>query len=239
MGTKGKTWATATRLEREKIEQENRRRFEFIKAFFPADPMAEFRRDSTFRMLHLVTRDDLVKHPPVDVGALPNGYWVEMQQQRNFSGVSLRAVEQYGIEAHFIRIWDVLMMNPAVRDQYPVIDSCSIEQLMDEESHWIWGGSWRTVPLVNTDGTVGVGMFHPQATYQAHTGQWRKIAASTLLLGRGWENRCVYCGPGCLKPDHWRNMTSWAARPGKGREPHPERTTPRRKNETETQPETE
>lgn len=239
MGTKGKTWTTETRVARVREEEAERQRFEFLKSFFPADPMAEFRRDSTFKLLHLVTQEDLARNPPVNVEKLPNDYWKDIQQQRNFKGLTLQAVEQYGIESHFIRVWDILMLNPKFKDQYPTIDRCSFEELMDEDSHWIWGGAWRTVPLVHTDGAVGVGMFHPQATYQAHTGQWRKIAASTLLMGRSWENRCAYCGPGCLKPDHWMNMSSWAARPGKGREPHPERTTPRRKNEDETQPETE
>lgn len=230
MGTLGKRWVTEATALRLNAEEAERRRLEFIKSLFPADPLMDLRRDHTFRQVRVVTQEDFNQRPPVDISSLPNGYWRDMQGQRNFSGLTLQAVNQYGIEAHFIRVWGALMLNPTKVHCYPTLDHCSLEQLVEEGTHWLWAGPWRAVPFVLSDGTMGSGLFHPQASYKADTGQWRRIAAGTLLLGRSWENQCPHCGVGCLRPDHWRNMLSWTGTPGKGRTPHPERTTPRYKH---------
>jgi len=227
MGTLGKRWVTESTALRLNAEEAERRRFEFLKSLFPADPLMKFRRDHTFRQIRIVTQEDFNQHPPVDISSLPNGYWRDMQSQRNFSGLTLQAAEKYEVEAHFIQVWDAMMLNPAKVHCYPTLDQCTVEQLVEEGTHWLWAGSWRTVPFMIPSGGMGGRLFHPQASYKADTGQWRRIAAGTLLLGHNWENQCLHCGVGCLRPDHWRNLLAWAGVSGKGRPPRPEHTSPR------------
>lgn len=183
--------------------------FEEARGLFPGwNPMHGMIKPQHLDKLRLVTDHDLVAYG-IDFLELPASVRAEVSGPQGLSGFNLPEVP-----ANFIRMVSRVFPNIAHLHRYPRLLDVDFSEAV-VHNHWMWFGSYRKIHL--QDGESSMSWLKPQTNYQESSGHFRRVATSTLLMGREWMNSTCPCGPSCLRPDHWQQRSTGV---GRGRSPN-------------------
>ena len=164
----------------------------------------------TFSNIRLVTSQQIASDS-IAFNDLPTEIREPLLIETHLTGFNLPDVEQA-----FINLHGRVVPNRAHADRFPplVSDDGDILDLLSGDFHWVWFGTARRTAWQAL--RRGLTSFAPQTNYRGAVGLWRRMATSSLLLGRGWSSQCDGCGNFCLRPDHWHQPALHGLAPGLG-----------------------
>ncbi len=206
-----------------------------ILIWFPPNPLHRtINAADTFSKVRLVTSQQIASDS-IAFNDLPTEIREPLLIETHLTGFNLPDVEQA-----FIKLHGVSVPNRAHADRFPLLvsEDRDILDLLSGDFHWVWFGTARRTAWQAL--RPGRTSFAPQTNYRGAAGIWRRMATSSLLLGRGWQSQCDGCGNFCLRPDHWHQPALHGLAPGlgPGRVADYGRILHGPTTETETQPET-